>query len=396
MSDLGQQFLSSIDRERLVSRLQTLVRTPSENPPGDEATVAKLVRGYCEDLGFEVEDHEFDPGRPSVVARLRRGDGPTLTYCSHIDVVPAGDHALWERPPYGGDIEEGILYGRGACDAKAPIAAALEAAAVLQESGYEWGGTLELALVADEEAGGYRGAAELVGQGICSPDICIVGEPTSLKVVIAQRGVFWTSLTAKGRAAHGSAPERGINAIKHIAEIVLRLEETIPDIEHPILGRPSINVGTVRGGEKVNIIPATCVIEIDRRTLPGETRESILESLEAAVELARKRYPEIDTTFVVNQHGFPFEMDPQSPVVRHAVSAVDQVTGAPAEMVGFRGASDARFFAAAGADTVVWGPGDITVAHTAREFVDLGEVERCATAYAVAFAGLLQPGGAAG
>ena len=378
-----------IDRDRLISRLQELVRTPSENPPGEEKAAALVTERFCAELGFDVSLHELEPGRPSVVARRRFGDGPTLCFCSHIDVVPAGDPTLWARDPYGAEILDGQMHGRGSSDAKGPIAAALEGIEVLNALGAELRGTLELALVADEEAMGFKGAGFLVEQKLLSADAVIVGEPTALRVVKAQRGPCWMRIIVRGRAAHGSQPERGVNAIMHMAEVVLRLEETLPDITHEIVGAPSINVGTIHGGEKVNIVPASCIAEIDRRSIPGETRESVVASVQAAIDLAKERYPDIDATIDLPAFGEPFEVRDGSPLLEQVVGSISDARGAPAEIVGFRGSSDARFFAEAGMDVVVCGPGDITVAHTAREYIALDELELGAVAYAVAFGRLL-------
>ena len=380
---------AAVDGDRVTNRLAEMVRTPSENPPGEEAAVAALVASSCRDLGLEVTIHEKVEGRPNVVARWHGGEGPTLCFCSHFDVVPIGDPALWERAPFGADIEDGLMYGRGTSDAKGPIAAALEAVAALRISGWEPRGTLELALVADEETMGFMGAGYLVGEGIIRPDVAVVGEPTSLRVVRAQRGASWLRVVTRGVAGHGSAPERGVNAIKHMSEIVLHLEETLPDITHEILGGPSINVGRIGGGEKVNIIPASCWIEVDRRSIPGETEATLIAGIEAAISLARARFHDIDATVTVEQHADPYEVPAGSPVVVAAADSVAEVTGTPAELIGFRGASDARFIADTGTDVIVLGPGDIGLAHTAQESIELAELERCAAVYALTFAKLL-------
>jgi succinyl-diaminopimelate desuccinylase len=381
-----------VQRQRLIERLSRLVQAPSENPPGDEAEAAALVASYCEDLGLEVDLHEAVPGRPNVLARLRGSqEGPTLTYCSHIDVVPAGEHSLWDHDPYEAEIVDNRLHGRGSADAKGPVAAALEAVAVLRESGVPLAGLLELALVADEETMGFCGAGALVEEGILRPDYAIVGEPTSLRVVHAQRGACWMRITTSGKAGHGSAPERGVSAIKHMAEIILHLEAALPDVSHPVLGGPSINVGVISGGAKVNIVPASCTVEVDRRSVPPETEASVIASVEEAIERARARFENIDASVEMTFYGEPFEVEKDSPVVRAMARATEQACDRPAELMGFRGASDARFLAAAGAEVIVCGPGDITLAHTAGESVDLDEVERAAVAYSLAFAALLSP-----
>jgi succinyl-diaminopimelate desuccinylase len=375
-----------VDRDRLIQRLQDLVRIPSENPPGEEAAVAAFVRTQCEELGLTVSQHEHEPGRPSIVARY--GDGPPkVGFCSHIDVVPAGDPTLWAYEPYGAVIEDGRMYGRGSSDAKGPVAAALEAIEALQGAGIE--GPIELSLVADEEAMGLKGAKPLVESKTLTAPHVIVGEPTSLRIVRAQRGPCWFRIIVKGVAGHGSAPERGVNAIKHMAAILLRLEETLPNISHPVVGGPTINVGTIRGGEKVNVIPASCIAEVDRRTIPGETEAEVRAQVERSIELARETFPDIDARVEIPVFGQPFEIDAGATILEQVSGAITEVQGTKAEIIGFRGSSDARFFADAGSEVVVCGPGDITVAHTAREYIDLDELHRGAIAYALAFARLL-------
>ena len=389
MNALVADLSAHLDRDRLTSRLVGLVRTESENPPGNEAEIAALAERYCRELGLDVEVHEAVSGRPNVIARWEGGPGRTLGYCSHIDVVPAGDRNLWEVEPYGATISDGRLHGRGASDAKGPIAAALEAVAMLKASGFEPAGTLELELVSDEESGGFKGAGWLADKGYIHPDLAIIGEPTLLRVVRAQRGIAWSRITTRGVAAHGSAPERGVNAIDHMSAVIRELLTSVPDVTHPVVGGPTISIGTIHGGAKLNIIPASCVIEVDRRTIPGETDEEVMAQFEAAIERARAVYPDIDATAEIVDSGAPFEVPENSELVTTMVDAMRGATGAEPEIIGFRGASDARFLAGLGAEVIVFGPGEIALAHTARESIDLDELERGALSYAIAFARLL-------
>jgi succinyl-diaminopimelate desuccinylase len=391
MSTATEQLSAHLDRERLVGRLVDLVQAESENPPGNEAAAGRVAERFCSELGLDVTIEECVPGRPNVIARWTGGAGPTLGYCSHIDVVPAGDHSLWDVEPYGALIKDGRLYGRGSSDAKGPIAAALEAVAILKASGFVPKGTLELELVADEESGGFKGAGWLAETKKVAPDIAIVGEPTLLRVVRAQRGIAWSRITTHGVAAHGSAPERGVNAIDHMSAVVRELLASVPDISHPVVGGPTLSVGTIHGGAKLNIIPASCVIEVDRRTIPGETDADVVAQFEAAIERARATYPDLEATVEIVDSGSPFEMPEDSRLVTVMAGAVEAVSGRSAEIIGFRGASDARFLAEAGAEVIVFGPGEIALAHTAYESIDLDELERGALAYAAAFAELLGP-----
>lgn len=378
-----------LDRQRLVARLVALVQAESENPPGNEAAAGRVATELCEELGLDVEVHEAVPGRPNVIARWTGGEGPTLGYCSHIDVVPAGDPSLWDAEPYGALIKDGRLFGRGSSDAKGPIAAALEAVAVLKGAGVEPRGTLELELVSDEESGGFKGAGWLADEGLIRPDLAIVGEPTLLRVVRAQRGIAWSRITTRGVAAHGSAPERGVNAIDHMSAVINELHTSLPAMSHPVVGGPTLNIGTIHGGEKLNIIPASCVIEIDRRTIPGETNDDVIAQFEAAVERARVTYPNIDAVVEIVDSGSPFEVPADARLVTTMVDAAREAIGRDVEVIGFRGASDARFLAEVGAEVIVFGPGDITLAHTARESIEIDDLERGAVAYALAFARLL-------
>lgn len=389
MSLTAGDLSAQLDRPKLVERLAGLVRVESENPPGNETKVGALVADACEELGLKVEVHEKVEGRPNIVARWEGGPGPTLGYCSHIDVVPAGDPTLWSVDPYAAHIDDNRMYGRGSSDAKGPIAAALEAVSLLRSTGFEPQGTLELELVSDEESGGFKGAGFLVEAGLVGPDLAIVGEPTLLRVVRAQRGIAWSRITTRGVAAHGSAPERGINAIDHMAAIIRELKDSLPDITHPVVGGPTINVGTIHGGAKLNIIPASCVIEVDRRTIPGETDEDVMAQFEAAIGRAREMYPDIDAVAEIVDAGAPFEVALDSRLVQTMAQAAQEATGKETEIIGFRGASDARFLAEAGAEVIVFGPGDIAVAHTAKEFIDLDVLADGAVSYALAFARLL-------
>lgn len=378
-----------LDRARLTERLGELVRTPSENPPGDEAAAAELVAGWCHELGLDVATYEGEPGRPSVVATWRGGDGPLVAYCSHLDVVPVGDPAAWKDDPFSAAIYDGRMHGRGTADAKAPCAASLEAVRILKQAGFAPRGSLQVALVADEETMGFKGAGHLVEERVLEPDLAVVGEPTSLRVVRGQRGAIWFRLTTRGVAGHGSAPERGVNAVQHMVEVMRQLEESLPDVSHPLLGGPTLSVGTIRGGEKVNVIPAGCVMEVDRRMVPGETIESVLQGIDAAIDRARERFPDLDASVDPAFVGRPFEVPEDARLVKEAVAAIQEATGRNPEVIGFRGASDARFFAERGAEVILLGPGDIALAHTAHESVDLEEVGNAALAYAALFARLL-------
>ena len=257
LDDLGPELDASLDSDATLDCARELVRVPSENPPGDERAAAAAVTPYLEALGCEVIEIEPAPGRVSLVATLDSGrSGPTLAVNGHLDVVPAGPLDAWEHPPYAAVVAEGTLHGRGACDMKGAIAAAIQAARALQRSGVPWSGRLAFQLAADEETLGPHGTRALVAAGLAGADAAVVAEPTGMRVATAERGAAWFVLRTLGKAAHGSRPADGISAIRAMATLVQSVLDQTWDRSHPLLGGPSVNVGVIRGGDKINMVPA--------------------------------------------------------------------------------------------------------------------------------------------
>jgi succinyl-diaminopimelate desuccinylase len=249
---------------------RALIAAPSENPGGTEDEVADVASGILADLGADIRIVRSETGRPSVVARIGSGDRPRLAWNGHLDTVPAGDPSTWSSGPFEGAVVDGRLVGRGACDMKGPIAAALGAVAALRRVGVSLAGTLDLHLVADEELAGIHGTRVLRDEGLLDHDAAIVGEPSEMDIALAERGGAWVTAVAHGKAAHGSQPHLGVNAILTMSRFLLRLPEALPDRVHPLVGGPTVNVALVAGGSAPNVVPDRCEVEIDRRIIPGE------------------------------------------------------------------------------------------------------------------------------
>lgn len=382
---------NAVDPDEVLRYAQALIRAPSENPGGTEDDTAAVAAEIVADLGADPEIVRSEEGRPSVVAAVGEPDGPGLAWNGHLDVVPAGSLDTWSRPPFAADVVDGRLIGRGAVDMKGPIAAALGAVAAIRRAGVELGGPLTLHLVADEEFGGVHGTKVLADRGLLTQGAAIVGEPSDLTIGLAQRGGVIVVATAHGRAAHGSQPHRGVNAITAMARLLLRLDEVVPDLEHPLAGRPTVNAALIQGGSAPNVVPDRCVVEIDRRLIPGETDEAaILGSFTSlATEIAAGR-EDVDLRFEIRELAEPAETDPASAIARAARTAVEAETGRPAVDAGFTGITDARFYVnGAGIPAIVLGPGSLTVAHTADESVGVDDLVTGARIYARAFVDVL-------
>lgn len=282
---------------------------------------------------------------------------------------------------------DGRLVGRGAADMKGPIASALAAARAIRREGLDLAGTLELHLAADEEHTGTEGTAVLLDRGLLEQDACIVGEPTEMDLALAERGGAWIVIESHGRAAHGSQPDRGANAITAMARMLLRLAEAVPALDHALVGAPTVNAALISGGSARNVVPDRCVATIDRRTIPGEDSPSdVLAPFEALAASIAGEHPDADLRCRIEEWTPAAETTADSPIGRACREAVSTETGSPPLDVGFTGITDARFYINnASIPTVILGPGSLSVAHTANESVAVDELVLAAKVYARTF-----------
>jgi len=383
---------AAVDPDEVLAYTRVLIAAKSENPGGTEDRAAAVASDILTGVGADPEIVRSEAGRPSVVASLGAESGPSLAWNGHLDVVPAGSLDTWRHDPWAGEIDDdGRLIGRGAADMKGPIGAALAAASALRRAGTPLAGSLVFHLAADEELAGVHGTKVLWERGMLTQDAAIVGEPSELQVGLAERGGAWFTATAFGKAAHGSQPHRGVNAITSMARFLLRLPEVLPDIEHPLVGRPTVNAATIEGGSAPNVVPDRCEVDIDRRIVPGEIDpDAVRAPFLAIIEALRGEYPEVEIEVRLREWTDAAEASPDTDIARTAVEAVRATTGTAPELAGFTGITDARFYInQADIPTVICGPGSLTVAHTADEWVPVDELVAGARVYARIFAASL-------
>ncbi len=366
------------DNGPLVGLLSDLVAIPSVNPMGrtggayGEGELAGYVLEYLRRSGVDAVRDEFLPGRPNVTGRIDVGAPATVMLEAHLDTVHA---ERMEIPPFSPEVREGRLYGRGACDTKGSLAAFLHASTSLLKRPGALRHNVVLAAVADEEYL-FTGARRLIEQKV-NVDYAIAGEPTRLRVVRAHKGVTRWKIVTRGKAAHSAYPEAGENAIYTMAQVVQRMETHAADLlagkPHPLLGTPTLSVGVIEGGQTVNIVPDRCWIDVDRRTLPGETTETVLAPIRrllAEVEGATLEGPYLAVAGM--------EIPESSPIVRLLANAISEERG-DATVESAQYATDAGIYNGAGIPAVVFGPGDIARAHTSNEFLELSELESAAS-----------------
>src|SRR5262245_36970538 len=355
--------------EELIASLVAIESVNPELVPGGagEAEIAEFVAGRLRDAGLEVELDEAAPGRLSVIAVAPgTGGGRSVMLYAHLDTVGVDG---MERP-FEPVVRDGRLYGRGAYDMKASLAACMLAAERLRSE--RLGGGVVVAAVADEEYAsiGVQSVLERL-----RTDAAIVTEPTALRVCVAHKGFVWAELETGGRAAHGSRPAEGVDAITRMAPALTRLAELQAALDavprHELVGPGSVHAALIEGGQELSSYPARCLLSLERRTVPGESAEDVRSECEALIEGIEEAEARVR---LVRE---PFEVEPSSEVVQAVARAAQAVTGRPAELYGETGWMDAALIQAAGIPTVVFGPGG-EGAHAVEEWVDLESVEACA------------------
>jgi succinyl-diaminopimelate desuccinylase len=360
-----------------VDLTRELVRFDTINPPGEEEACARHLGGILERAGFRVEEHPHAPRRTSLVARLgNAAAGAPLCFTGHIDVVPLGG-APWSHEPFAGELADGRVYGRGTTDMKAGVAAFVVAAARLAPRLASTPG-LVLVITAGEETA-CEGARYLAQTARALPKAgAIVGAaPTSNAPCVGHKGALWLEARTTGVTAHGSMPERGVNAVYKAARAVLMLEKYEFGVApHPILGPPTLNVGNIRGGLNVNSVPDAASIGIDIRTIPAVRHAALRD------HLAGHLGPDVALTAVADAEGV--WSDPDAPWMRQVFEVAERVAGAPRDVRAAPYFTDASALTPAmgGAPTVILGPGEAGLAHQTDEYCVVERIEQSVEIFA--------------
>ncbi|HVD93692.1 MAG TPA: acetylornithine deacetylase/succinyl-diaminopimelate desuccinylase family protein [Vicinamibacterales bacterium] len=421
MTTSADRVLSTIDAltDEAVALTADLIRMPTVNPPGElYEECARFIGGKLADFDFDVEyyaaegrpEHTFTHPRINVLGtRCGRSMRPLVHLNGHFDVVPAG--AGWTVDPFGGDVREGRIWGRGACDMKAGIAAAIFAAEAIRRAGVELNGTVEISGTVDEESGGFAGVAWLAHHGRVSAartDYAIIPEPLYVdRICIGHRGVYWFEVLTKGRIAHGSMPFHGVSAIEHMGLLLDRIRD---DLQPRLAARTTmmpvipdgarhatLNINGISGGQPVGGIQTPCVADrcravFDRRFLLEEgfdaTRAEIVEMLDAVARDVPDFQYELRDLMVVH----PTKTPDGSPVVAALDRALHRVFGRSGGLVASPGTYDQKHFAriAGVPHCVAYGPGILDLAHQPDEYVDIADLVNATKVIALALLELTQ------
>jgi succinyl-diaminopimelate desuccinylase len=366
-----------MDKSRVLTLLKELIATNSENPQGITKEVAKILCDHMDAHGIACTP-VGQSDRPNLIFSSHDEQKGDLLMHGHMDTVPIGPPESWSHDPFSSEIVDGRLYGRGSCDMKGPVAALAETLILYTEERH----TKPLVVLAtsDEETGCY--GAEVVAKsgkldgikfGVCA-------EPTSLQVLVGEKGIFWSKIVAKGKSAHGSRPEEGLNAIQFCMDAIrLITEEPFPYEADELLGTPTTNIGVIEGGMKVNIVPDACVAQIDMRIVKGQDPDTLLKAMNTRLESAGLS-DRVQAEYI---HGKSAVLTPiDSEIVTVARTAVERVTRtSPSLGTATYGTDCSVLQPDLGILHVICGPGSIEQAHQPNEFITLDELYQSVDVY---------------
>lgn len=366
----------TIDEAFLTQVLSEMVQIDSSNPsltPGSpgEAEIGAYVAKVFEQIGLKVTIHELTPGRVNVVGILKgTGNGPSLMLNGHLDTVSHEGMA----EPLSGAVREGKLYGRGSQDMKSGLAAMIAAAKALVDADIMLGGDLLLTAVADEEYASI-GTADIVKH--YKTDAAIITEPTDFTICQAHRGFMWYEIETFGRAAHGSRYDEGVDAIMHMGRFLAELDKLEQELRqrpaHPLAGVPSLHASIIKGGTEISVYPARCLLEVERRTIPGETEAQVSKELQDIIDKLSATDPTFNATVKQFLERAPFAIRDDADIIRVTQEACIKQLGKAAPLVGASYWTDAALLGNVGIDTILLGASGEGL-HSAEEWVDVQSV----------------------
>ena len=371
-----------IDEQDTVDLLKSLIRIDSVNPelmPGGpgEAEIAAFVQEFMVEAGLEVHVQQAVPGRPNVIGILHGNDpvnGHSLMLNGHTDTVGSGK---MEIPPFDPVEQDGRIFGRGAADMKSGVAAMLSAAKAVANSGVPLRGDLIVAAVVDEEYASI-GTEALVKE--FTADAAIVTEPTDLNITVAHKGFAWIDINTSGHAAHGSDPAEGVDAIMMMADVLQKLRSFDQNVlrtrSHPILSPPSLHASVIDGGKELSTYPDSCRLQVERRTVPGESRESVAAEIDSILLDCQSDNGEFKAVSDIFFYRESLEIDRDEEIVRTLHHHVADVTGEIPEYNGSAGWMDSGILCKSGIPTVIFGPGGDGF-HAAVEYADRKSLLAC-------------------
>ncbi|MFS0864296.1 M20 family metallopeptidase [Fredinandcohnia sp. 179-A 10B2 NHS] len=397
-------------KDDIIQFLRELIQIPSENPKGDYEEICLFLQTKMMSFGFEVQlievpfeevsKRNLQKPRKSVIATLKGKDrGKRLIFNAHIDTVPADDNSKWRNGPFSGHIENGKIYGRGATDCKGRLASYIMAAVTLQKADIPFDGDIIIAATCDEEIGGEFGAKYVTENKIVQGDMAVV-EGYSNMIIRAMAGIMNLKISVAGKPAHSGYKWQGINAIEKMSKCIEALMELQSELENEKssiqgMNYTTLNIGVIKGGTKINVVPGSCEIDIDFRVIPEHTLDGVFLRVEQVLRKLQEQDHELEIQ-IDRLRGFetnPTVVEENSPLITELQKAVREVSGKELPVVGVLGQSDARYFIEQGIPTINYGPGtNQNNLHGFNEFIEIDDLIETTKVLATFSKNILQKG----
>lgn len=362
------------DRERIISFLSDLIAAKTENPPGAEYLAAEVVEKEFQRLNIRYEKFEKIKGRTNIVGHIGSGR-PYFLIAAHLDVVPAGDG--WTADPFKAVVKKDQIYGRGASDNKGPLASMLAAAEKLKTIETTFKGTILLAAVADEEVGSEYGMKFLINEKKIAPDFAIVPDTCVMmkKIDVGEKGNLFIQVTSHGKSAHGSTPDRGINAIDNLVDFLVELRKyKIPYKKSKLFTPPTMNVGKISGGTVPNAVPGKCFVEIDFRFLPETSSISIIDDIKKIILGIKSKNPKARFSMQIICQEEPTQVSMDNKLFLESERLVEEIVGEKPQPFGMSGATVIKFLLQKKIYALGIGPGKSGTAHAVDEYIGIEEL----------------------
>ena len=371
---------SNLDEPALIQLLKDMVKIDSVNPSlvkgaRGETEMANLCSWYLESLGMDVKMYDVEPGRPNVVGVLKgKGGGRALLLNGHTDTVGADYMTI---DPFEPTIKDGKLYGRGSFDMKGGLAASMAAVKAVADSHHELKGDVILAAVCDEEFASI-GTEKLMEE--TSADAAIIGEFTASNIQVAHKGFAWIDIETRGVAVHGSLYQVGVDAIANMGHVLIGIEalqNILMEDVHPLVGPGSIHASIIQGGRELSTYPDHCLLQVERRLIPGETRANVDEEMNALLQTLREGDPKFQGDHKITFYRGAMEVSPEEEICQLIKEGTEKITGVTPKYTGGTGWMDSEIIWNKGIPVVCHGPMG-SGAHSKEEWVDLESVANIA------------------
>lgn len=363
--------IMNIEKQDVIPILKKLIRINTVNPPGFTSEAIKYLTDYFNEIGIETRIQEYGEKRANIIAEYGEGE-KTIILTGHLDTVPAGDESKWKFPPFSGTEQDGKIYGRGSTDMKGAIAAYVAVMTLLKKSNVKLNKKIIFLGTSDEELN-MDGSLFAKNKGIMKGcEFVVIGEPTELKIGVAEKGTLWIKIKIEGKSAHGSTPHLGISAIEAAVELIPKLKEILPTFEHNILGKSTLNIGKITGGTVVNVVPELCEIECDFRLVAAELRDEIKEKFNEVLNKFNQEN-EARASFTIAHELPAIEMKEDSAFLDDLKNRAKEA-GAE-EIIGVNyGTDGAMLVPDYGTPFVIMGPGKLDQLHVTNEYTEIDEV----------------------